>query len=78
LPAPGRPQGSQPERVLSVDLQEDPEERNNLELAKINAPEVKFLVQKVTETALKILDEKEETILDPKALEILKSLGYIK
>ena len=66
------------QKVELYHLQEDPEERNNLELAKINAPEVKFLVQKVTETALKILDEKEETILDPKALEILKSLGYIK
>lgn len=66
------------QKVELYHLQEDPEERNNLDLAKINAPEVKFLVQKVTETALKILNEKEEVILDPQALEMLKSLGYIK
>lgn len=59
-------------------LQNDPGERNNLNLARINNPEVKLLAQKVMETALKILNEKEETSLDPQALEMLKSLGYIK
>ncbi|MCP2620055.1 sulfatase-like hydrolase/transferase [Candidatus Aminicenantes bacterium AC-334-K16] len=65
-------------RFELFNLNQDPLERNNLHSSQLNSPELRTLYRRVTTTALKILEEKEETVLDPQAREMLRSLGYIK
>lgn len=65
-------------RFELYNLREDPGERRNLHDSSLPLPELRALYRQVTTTALKILEEKEETVLDPQAKEMLRSLGYIK
>lgn len=65
-------------RFELYNLEDDPAERQNLHSSSLLRPEWRALYRQVTATALKILEEKKETLLDPQAKEMLRSLGYIK
>jgi len=59
-------------------VSEDPVEQTNLFAQKKEDHSIKELQKIVKSHALKILSQKKEIELDPKSLEMLKSLGYIK
>ncbi len=58
-------------------LKLDPQERNNLFPPEKANKELRDLIKRVQSKTIEILEEKKEIHLDPKSLEMLKSLGYI-
>jgi arylsulfatase A-like enzyme len=65
-------------RYELYNLSDDPAEQTDLFDKKKEDPSISDLQTAVKSFALKILSEKKEIELDPKSLEMLKSLGYIK
>lgn len=66
------------ERYELYNLNDDPTEQNNIFEKRKDHPEIAELKQRVTRLSLKILSQKKDVRLDPKSLEMLRSLGYIE
>jgi membrane-anchored protein YejM (alkaline phosphatase superfamily) len=66
------------DRYELYNVLDDPAEQTDLYAQKMREPSITDLQKIVKSHALKILSQKKEIELDPKSLEILKSLGYIK
>jgi len=66
------------DRYELYNVLDDPDEQTNLYAQKKENPSITDLHKIVKSHALKILSQKKEIELDPKSLEMLKSLGYIK
>lgn len=65
-------------RLELYNLELDPHEKNNLYPPDNMSLELKNLIQFVRDKTVEIMSEKKEISLDPKSLELLKSLGYIR
>ena len=66
------------ERYELYNLRDDPSEQFDVFEKWGSQPEIAELKQKVTKMSLKILSQKKDVKLDPKSLEMLRSLGYIE
>jgi arylsulfatase A-like enzyme len=66
------------DRFELYNVLDDPDEQTNLYAQKKENPSITDLQKIVKSHALKILSQKKEIELDPRSLEMLKSLGYIK
>jgi arylsulfatase A-like enzyme len=66
------------DRYELYNVLDDPEEQINLYEEKKDDLSVENLQKQVKAFALEILSQKKDIELDPKSLEMLKSLGYIK
>ena len=64
--------------IILYNLRDDPTERTNVFEEKKTQPEIAALLQTVTRMSLTILSQKKDVKLDPKSLEMLRSLGYIE
>jgi membrane-anchored protein YejM (alkaline phosphatase superfamily) len=65
-------------RYELYNLTDDPTEQTNIFDKKHNDPYILDLQKTVKSFTLKILSQKKDIEIDPKSLEMLKSLGYIK
>jgi arylsulfatase A-like enzyme len=66
------------DRYELYNVLEDPAEQTDLYTKKNEDPSILVLQKIVKSHALEILSQKKDIKLDPKSLEMLKSLGYIK
>lgn len=66
------------ERYELFNIRDDPSEQHDVYEEKKSQPEITDLRKKVTKKSLHILSQKKDIKLDPKSLEMLRSLGYIE
>jgi len=66
------------EQYELYNLRDDPVEQCDVYEEKKSQPEIAELLQKLKKMSLKILSQKKDIKLDPKSLEMLRSLGYIE
>lgn len=66
------------EQYELYNIREDPAEKFDIFQSRKSLPEIARLTQKVITASLKILSQKKDIKLDPKSLEMLRSLGYIE
>jgi len=66
------------ERYELYNLRDDPTEQLDVFDERKSRPEIVEIIQKLKKMSLNILSQKKDIKLDPKSLEMLRSLGYIE
>lgn len=66
------------ERYELYNLRDDPAETTDIFKRMKSQPEIVEIQRRITTMSLQILSQKKDVALDPKSLEMLRSLGYIE